>query len=291
MGDESEKNITLSKDAVYGGVIIILVALLVLSVFTHGFGLIAQTYQCPENESTEQPVLNNTNGTTVVVPVQNDTEEGFTELTVGIGDLPVLGEETAVVTWVEFSDYQCPFCSKLYKEAEADVTTNYIDTGKVKLYFRDFPLSFHPHSLPAAVATRCADDQGKFWEMHGKLFDTQSSWTGLGSVDDTFKGYAVDLGLDNDTFSTCYDNAEHIDEISVDFAEAQEYGVRGTPSNFLIIPKDKVSEDDIVAAVDSLNEMYGDGIQLFEDGNSYTVFIPGAYPYSTFDTVLSTVNY
>jgi protein-disulfide isomerase len=210
---------------------------------------------------------------------------------VDLGVFPLLGDDSAPVTWVEFSDYQCPFCTRLYQGAEAQVKTNYIDTGKVKLYFRDFPLSFHPQALPAAMAASCANEQGKYWEMHGKLFNEQESWSGAADVDSIFKGYAVGLGLDNASFSTCYDEAKYFEDISDDFADGQSYGVRGTPSNFLLIPKDKITEEKMTGVVDDLNTMYGDGIDLYENSDEYVVFIPGAYPYEAFDTVFTAVSY
>ncbi|MBD3210819.1 thioredoxin domain-containing protein [Candidatus Micrarchaeota archaeon] len=289
--DENNNTFTVSKESIYGGAIVVLLGLLVLSVFTHGFGLTEPECVCPETEqpaADTQPAGDNDEDV-----VENTTQEqgnDTVELTVGVGTLPPLGDENAPVTWVQFSEYQCPFCSKLYYEAEASMKENYVDTGKVKLYFRDFPLSFHPHALPAAIAARCADNEGKYWEMHSKLFETQGNWSGMDSVDDVFKGLAVDIGLDNETFNTCYDEAEPIDLIGDDFAEGQGYGVQGTPSSFLIIPKDRISGDSINAAVENLNSAYG-GVGLAENEDEYIIFIPGAYPYDAFETILKEVSF
>ncbi len=105
---------------------------------------------------------------------ENNGEVGKTALTVDPGTLPVLGNKNAPVTIVEFSDYQCPFCSKFYQQTEVPFKKDYVDTGKVKIYFRDYPLSFHAGAQKAAEATRCAFDQGKFWEMHNLIFDNQT---------------------------------------------------------------------------------------------------------------------
>jgi predicted DsbA family dithiol-disulfide isomerase len=105
------------------------------------------------------------------------------------------------------------------------------------------------------------------------------------------KGYAVDIGLDNATFAGCYDNQTYTSEINDDFVDGQGYGVRGTPSNFLIIPKDNVDETTLKNAVSSLNQQYGEGISLFMDSTDYTVMVPGAYPYEAFEAVLKVVNY
>lgn len=95
---------------------------------------------------------------------------------VGVGDLPPLGSLSAPVTLIEFSDYECPFCSRFYNDAEAQIKKEYIDSGKVKLYYRDFPLKqIHLGAQKAAEAARCAGDQGKYWEYHNLLFENQSN--------------------------------------------------------------------------------------------------------------------
>jgi protein-disulfide isomerase len=178
-GQNDGNTVTMSKDFVYGGLIVVLLAVLVLSVFTSGFGLVgAAPCDCP---AAAQPAANqpsgsgNDSGSEAAQPAQPAAPAALPSITVTTGVLPVLGQESAPVTWVEFSDYQCPFCAKLYQQGEAQVKTNYIDTGKVKLYFRDFPLSFHPQALPASMAAACANEQGKYWEMHGKLFNDQTA--------------------------------------------------------------------------------------------------------------------
>lgn len=94
---------------------------------------------------------------------------------VAVGNLPVLGQENAPVTFIEFSDYQCPFCGRFHQQAEVQIKKEYVDAGKLKIYFRDFPLTqIHPGAQKAAEAARCAADQGKFWEYNNLVFDNQS---------------------------------------------------------------------------------------------------------------------
>lgn len=93
---------------------------------------------------------------------------------VSVDDDPVLGKADAPVTLIEFSDFQCPFCRAFWKEALQQIKKDYIDTGKAKFVYRDFPLSFHPLAKPYALAANCANDQGKFWEMHDKIFEEQA---------------------------------------------------------------------------------------------------------------------
>ncbi|MDO8498619.1 MAG: thioredoxin domain-containing protein [bacterium] len=101
---------------------------------------------------------------------------GTERKTVAVGNLPVLGSSSAAVTFVEFSDYQCPFCGRFYEDAEAQIKKEYIDTGKVKFYYRDYPLTqIHPGAEKGAEAARCAGDQGKYWEYHDLVFQNQEN--------------------------------------------------------------------------------------------------------------------
>lgn len=96
--------------------------------------------------------------------------------TVGVGDLPILGNSGAKVTIVEFSDYQCPFCARFYTQTEGTLKKEYIDTGKAKFYYRDFPLiQIHPGAQKGAEAARCAGDQNKYWEYHNLVFENQQN--------------------------------------------------------------------------------------------------------------------
>lgn len=106
----------------------------------------------------------------------NNGEISKEAVSVGVGNLPVEGKVNAPVTLVEFSDYQCPFCSRYYQDAEKQIRQNYIETGKVKFYFRDYPLTqIHIGAQKAAEAARCAGDQGKYWEYHDIVFENQDN--------------------------------------------------------------------------------------------------------------------
>ena len=151
-------------------------------------------------------------------------------------DDPVLGSADAPVTMIEFSDFQCPFCARFYSETLPLIKANFIDTGLVKMVYRDFPLqSIHPNAIPAAVASECADDQGAYWEYHDILFENVSVWGPMeisGAVEQ-FKAYAVDLGLDASTFSECVDTGKYVTEVTGDYTDGVAYGVTGTPAFFL----------------------------------------------------------
>jgi len=135
------------------------------------------------------------------------------------------GDENAPVTLFEFSDYQCPFCGRHFSQTLPQIEELYIKTGKVKLVFKDFPLdSIHPEATPAALAARCAGDQGKFWEMHDILYTNQATLSSS-----AYKQWAVQLDLDTEEFNTCLDTRKHLSAIRSNLAEGQQAGIQGTP--------------------------------------------------------------
>ncbi|VVB92027.1 Thioredoxin [uncultured archaeon] len=143
-------------------------------------------------------------------------------------DDPVQGLKDAPVTIIEFSDFQCPYCAKFYFQTLPQIRENYINTGKVKLVYRDFPLSFHQYAQKAAEAAECAQEQGKFWEFHDKIYENQSALN-----NDNLKQYAKDLGLDIKEFNTCLDSGKMSQEVMKDFQDGSSYGVTGTPAFFI----------------------------------------------------------
>jgi protein-disulfide isomerase len=142
------------------------------------------------------------------------------------------GDENAPVVIVEFSDFQCPFCERWATETLPQLTQTYIDSGKVRLVYRDFPLSsIHPEAQNAAESAECARDQGKFWEYHDILFENRLDWSGVG--DAKFKQYAADLGLDTNTFDECLDSDKYNNEVLDDLNDGGSVGVSGTPTFFI----------------------------------------------------------
>ena len=145
-----------------------------------------------------------------------------------VDDDAVKGNANAKVTIIEFSDYECPFCGRHFAETYPQIVKEYVDTGKVKLVFRDFPLSFHPDAQKAAEAAECAGEQNKYWQMHDKLYTNQQA------LDvESLKIYAKDIGLNTATFNACLDDGKMVDEVAKDFADGQSYGVTGTPAFFI----------------------------------------------------------
>lgn len=138
---------------------------------------------------------------------------------------PAKGPASAPVTIVEFSDFECPFCSRV-NPTLAQVQETYGD--KVRIVFRQFPLDMHPNARKAAEASLCAQDQGKFWEMHDAMFADQRN---LGVP--ALKAKAVELGLAGDEFAQCLDSGEYADEVQADLQAGVEAGVSGTPAMFI----------------------------------------------------------
>lgn len=145
------------------------------------------------------------------------------KLTVNTDGYPSWGNPKAPVTIVEFSDFQCPFCSR----AIPTLTRIKQEYGpeKVRIVFRDMPLPAHPRAVPSALAAHCANEQGKFWEYHDVLFNNQAKLE-----DEDLKKYAKDLNLDAAKFEECYTSKRHEGILKKSSDEAQNLGIQATPS-------------------------------------------------------------
>jgi protein-disulfide isomerase len=155
---------------------------------------------------------------------------------IGVDDDPVLGSPDAKVLMIEFGDYQCPSCRMFWKDIEPRLKKDYIDTGKVKLVFRDFPLmQSHPEALLAAMAVNCAGEQGKYWQYHDKVFREQynkgDDVIRLKAAD--LKKWAKDVGVEQPKFDQCLDSEKFKDEVMKDKADGDAAGVQGTPTFFI----------------------------------------------------------
>lgn len=154
-------------------------------------------------------------------------------------DDAVMGDPSAPVTIIEFSDYQCPYCRRFYNDTFAQLVSTYIETGKAKLIFRDLPLiDKHPDALPTAIAANCAREQGGdavYFQMHDAIFDGENKLDLKKTVEipqESLVQYATDLGLDAAAFKTCIADSDGTQaaEVQNDMAEADAIGVSATPS-------------------------------------------------------------
>ncbi len=142
---------------------------------------------------------------------------------------PVMGDKDAKVTMVEFTDYQCPFCGRAFQQTYPPVVAEYVKTGKLRYVIHDYPLQqLHPNAFRAAEAARCAGDQGKYWEMHDRLFGNQQALDEKG-----LEASAQALGLDTQQFQQCLDTGKYKAEINNEIKVGTSLGVTGTPTFFL----------------------------------------------------------
>jgi protein-disulfide isomerase len=178
-------------------------------------------------------------GTANIAQPTPDRIEDFAAL--ATADDPVLGDPDAPVTIVEFSDFQCPFCRSWWLETFPQLKREYLDTGKAKLVFRDFPLPFHSAAIPSAVGARCAQEQGKFWEFHDELFAQQMQKEAdptrvavtISYGEDDIRSWARAAGVDGTAFDACLAAAAYAANVQEDLQAGQDAAVDGTPTFFV----------------------------------------------------------
>ncbi|HNP28964.1 MAG TPA: DsbA family protein [Nitrospirales bacterium] len=162
----------------------------------------------------------------------------------------VRGDPKAPITLLEYSDFTCGFCEKFFHETFPKLLSEYIETGKVRFVYRDFPRGMGS-PLRAADAARCAGEQNAYWPMHDRLFNS-----GGQLAPDHLKQYAKELNLQEEQFSECLASHRYMEDIEKDLRDAGSLGIRGTPA-FVLFPT-TVPED------------------------PHLILIPGAFPYETF---------
>lgn len=141
----------------------------------------------------------------------------------------ILGSPKAKVVVVEYSDFECPFCGRMFLETIPKLKENFIKTGEVQFIYRHFPLrAIHKNAQKAAEASECAAEQGKFWEYHDIIFARQNLLS-----ESNFKAWALELGLDVGQFGLCLDSEKYISRVDTDYNEGIALGVNGTPATFI----------------------------------------------------------
>jgi protein-disulfide isomerase len=153
-----------------------------------------------------------------------------------LGDAATRGSADAVVTLVEFSDYECPVCIKYTRDVLPQIEQAYIQTGLIQYVFRDFPIDqLHPAAMRAHEAARCAAEQERFWEMHYRLFSAPGTHT-----DDQLQARASESGLDVSAFSSCLDSGRTKPEVQQAINQAVGLGATGTPT-FIVGIRDRTT--------------------------------------------------
>lgn len=177
--------------------------------------------------------------------------------------VPILGDPQSNITIVEFGDYQCTFCAKFHNETRNQVLTNFVDTGKVNMQFKDFIVNDRgsdKSSTLAAEASYCAAEQGKYWEYHSEIYD---NWSGEGTGwinSESLKEFASNVGIsDIDQFSDCINSHKFSDLVESNDNIARNLGLTGTPA-FVLLKNNEIQS-----------------------------IIPGAMPYSTFEQSLNSI--
>ncbi|HET9424959.1 MAG TPA: thioredoxin domain-containing protein [Gemmatimonadaceae bacterium] len=148
----------------------------------------------------------------------------------------VLGSPTAPIELVELGDFECPSCARFAELTEPEIRAQYVNTGKVRFRFIDFPLSIHRNTVNASNAAACADEQGKFWEMHDLLFATQHEWNSetTNDPDKHFKAIGQRIqGIDASKLNECIDSRRHAAKVQSHLKIAVDRGAPGTPTFYV----------------------------------------------------------
>ena len=154
---------------------------------------------------------------------------------------PILGDPDAPITLVEFGDYQCHYCNVFFQSIEKDIVKNYVDTGKVKIIFKDYNI-IGEDSIKASQGAHCANDQGLFWEYHDILY---SNWTGENNgwaSSENLAIFAQQIGLNMNKWSECMNKGSHSQIILKSNDDARTLQLTGTPAFFIINSEGEVSK-------------------------------------------------
>jgi protein-disulfide isomerase len=166
----------------------------------------------------------------------------------------VKGSSQAPVEITEFADYQCPFCQTFATLQMPTIEDRLIKTGRVRWRYRDFPLQQHPFARLAAHSAACADEQGKYWEQHQRIYEGQPEWSGVRDAGPTFRNYAKAGGLDLGRYDACMKAGKYAGRIQASYNEGVQLGVSSTPTLLVSgrLYRGRFDSDAIIRMVDSL---------------------------------------
>lgn len=164
------------------------------------------------------------------------------------------GSDSAPIEVIEYSDFECPFCASFATVQMPVIREQLIATGRVRWRYRDFPLPSHQYSRYAALAAQCGGEQGRFWEMHDRLFG-RHEWAQTGkNPRSLFRDFAKGIGLDLDKYDACMDGQRYAGRIQASLQDGEAAGVQGTPTFFVNGKRfgGNATSDAFKALVDSL---------------------------------------
>jgi protein-disulfide isomerase len=171
-------------------------------------------------------------------PQSEDDSKLFTKSRLIQNGSPIMGDPSAPITILEWGDYQCTFCYKFHQNTLDTIKKDFIETGKAKLVFKDFPLN-GPDSILAAEAAYCAQDQEKYWQYHDEIYKNwkgeRTGWITRESLD----RFATSVNLDLDKFNMCLDEHKHLERVNQLHEFGKEIGIDATPS-FLVFNNEKI---------------------------------------------------
>lgn len=150
-----------------------------------------------------------------------------------MADFNTMGDPNAPVTIIEYSDFQCPYCSRFSEQTEQQIVDAYVATGKVRFVYKSFGEFIGPESRRAAEAAYCAGDQGKFWEMHDIIFANQNGENKGGFSDPRLRAFADKIGLDKAAFESCFSGGKYSGLVTKDGVEGRQASIQATPSFFV----------------------------------------------------------
>lgn len=291
MAENEANTVTLSKDLIYGILIMGMAVLLVISVMTQGFGVVKcqQTVCAPCNNT----CANNNGGNTAQNNTANNSVKVM-QVPSQLASSPLMGSGTAAVTVLEFSDFQCPFCGMAYGSPWADayasqygpilgtvkkVEDEYVKTGKAS--FRHYPVAFlGQESIDASNAAMCANAQNKYWEMHDAIFIAQTPEENDGKYSKAnLKLMAQNIsGLDQTAFASCVDGETYVSTVDGFTGDWQTVsnansGRAGTPTFYILVDASKVGKDKVSAAATGAGFAWG----LSSDSKTYVIVASPEY--------------
>jgi protein-disulfide isomerase len=166
----------------------------------------------------------------------------------------IKGSPTAPVEITEYADYQCPFCQTFATLQMPTIEERLINTGRLRWRYRDFPLQMHPFARLAAHSAACADEQGKYWQQHNRIYEGQQDWSAARDAAPLFRKYAQAAGLDLARYDACMESGKYAGRIQADYNSGVELGVSSTPTLLVNgrLHRGRFDSDAITRLVDSL---------------------------------------